>query len=112
MVSPIPVVTPVSAVAWMRYHAPLAQSFERPPMRHLGTPTVLDFDTQISGLSELELEVRLASSRTYSGAELRLAASLIAYVSEDDSKLPRDQFLRMVLNRIVDHLSAPLPHSP
>jgi hypothetical protein len=96
----------------MRYHAPLAYSFERLPMRHLGTPPVLDFDTPISGLPELELEVRLASSRKYSGAELRLAASLIAYVSEDDSKLPRDQFLRMVLNRIVDHLCAPLPHSP
>jgi hypothetical protein len=56
--------------------------------------------------------MHLASSRKYSSAELRLAASLIAYVSEDDSKLPRDQFLRMVLNRIVDHLSAPLPHLP
>jgi hypothetical protein len=96
----------------MRYHAPLAHSFERQHMRHLGTPPVLDFDTQISGLPELALEMRLASSRKYSSAELRLAASLIAYVSEDDSKLPRDQFLRMVLNRIVDHLSAPLPHLP
>jgi hypothetical protein len=95
----------------MRYHPLLAHSFERQPMRYLGTPPVLDFNTQISGLPEVGLEVRLASSRKYSGAELRLAASLIAYVSEDDSKLPRDEFLRMVLNRIVDHLSAPL-HSP
>lgn len=39
----------------------------------------------------------------------RLAASLIAYVSDDDVQLPRDQFLRRVINRIVDDLSALLP---
>jgi hypothetical protein len=62
-------------------------------MSYLDIPPVLGFETKI-------------------GAESRLAASLIAYVSQDDAKLPRDQFLRMVLDRIVDHLSAPLPRSP
>jgi hypothetical protein len=55
-----------------------------------------------------ELEARLASSRKYSGAELGLAVSLVAYVFGDDAKLPRDQFLRLVIDRIVDDLSAPL----
>jgi len=41
----------------------------------------------------------------------RLAASLVAYVSDDDIQLTRDQFLRRVINRIVDDLSAPLPRT-
>lgn len=40
--------------------------------------------------------------------EFRLAKSLVAFVSEADARLPRDQFLRLVINRIVDELSAPL----
>ena len=44
--------------------------------------------------------------------EYRLAESLAAYVSEADPNLPRDQFLRLVINHIVDALSAPLPRSP
>jgi hypothetical protein len=39
---------------------------------------------------------------------LRLVESLVAFVSEADASLPRDQFLRLVINRIVDELSAPL----
>jgi plasmid stability protein len=81
-------------------------------MSYLDSPPVLDFETKIRNLPEVELELRLAAARKHSSAEFRLAASLIAYVSEDDAKLPRDQFLRMVLNRIVDHLGAPLPRSP
>jgi hypothetical protein len=38
----------------------------------------------------------------------RLAESLVAFVSETDVGLPRDQFLRLVVNRIVAELSAPL----
>jgi len=45
-----------------------------------------------------------------SGAAKILLRSLVAYVSEADAGLPRDQFLRLVINRIVDDLSAPLPH--
>ena len=46
-------------------------------------------------------------------AKLRLAESLVDFVSEADSRLPRDQFLRLVINRIVDDLSAPLrPSGP
>jgi hypothetical protein len=40
--------------------------------------------------------------------KFRLAESLAAFVSEADARLPRDQFLRLVINRIVDELSAPL----
>ena len=80
-------------------------------MSHLCAPPLVDFEMRISGLPEEQLEAWLALSRKYSGAELRLTASLIAYVSEDDAKLPRDQFLRIVLNRIVDYLSSRLPHS-
>jgi hypothetical protein len=81
-------------------------------MSYLDIPPVLGFETNIRDLPEIELELLLGASRKDSSAEFRLAASLIAYVSEDDAKLPRDQFLRMVLNRIVDHLSTPLPRSP
>ena len=120
-------------------------------MSYLGTPPVLDFETQVSGLPEAaktwlrahpeywsdqdkyrqlevahahvteikrltvfskeyfdELEARLASSRKYSSAELCLAVSLVGYVFGDDAKLPREQFLRLVIDRIVDDVSAPL----
>jgi hypothetical protein len=120
-------------------------------MSYLGTPPVLDFEVQVSGLPEVaktwlrahpeywtdpdkyrqlevahsfvtgikrltvfskeyfgELEARLASSRKYSSAELCLAVSLVSYVFGDDAKLPRDQFLRLVVDRIIDNLSAPL----
>ena len=40
--------------------------------------------------------------------KFRLAESLAAFVSETDAGLPRDQFLRLVVNRIVAELSAPL----
>ena len=40
--------------------------------------------------------------------KFRLAESLVAFVSETDVGLPRDQFLRLVVNRIVAELSAPL----
>ena len=120
-------------------------------MSYLGTPPVLDFEVQVSGLPEVaktwlrahpeywtdpdkyrqlevahsfvtgikrltvfskeyfgELEARLASSRKYSSAELCLAVSLVSYLFGDDAKLPRDQFLRLVVDRIIDNLSAPL----
>lgn len=38
-----------------------------------------------------------------------LVELLVGYVSEADADLPRDQFLRLVINRIVDELCAPLP---
>jgi hypothetical protein len=41
-----------------------------------------------------------------------LAESLVAYVAEAGASLLHDQFLRLVINRIVDALSAPLPRSP
>jgi hypothetical protein len=41
----------------------------------------------------------------------QLVESLVGYVSEADADLPRDQFLRLVINRIVDELCAPLPRS-
>jgi hypothetical protein len=75
-------------------------------MSYLDIPPILDFETQIGDLPEVE--VRLASSRKHSSAELRLAVSLVAYVFGDDAKLPREQFLRLVIDRIVDALSAPL----
>ena len=120
-------------------------------MSYLGTPPVLDFEAQVSGLPEVAktwlrahpeywtdpdkyrqlevahaylteierltvfskeyfdaLEARLASSRKYSVAELSLAVSLVAYVFGEDAKLPREQFLRLVIDRIVDDVSAPL----
>jgi|HubBroStandDraft_3_1064219.scaffolds.fasta_scaffold213570_1 hypothetical protein len=120
-------------------------------MSYLGTPPVLDFETQASGLPEVAkswlrahpeywsdpdkyrqlevahayvieierltvfskeyfgaLEARLASPRKYSRAELSLAVSLVDYVFGDDAKLPREQFLRLVIDRIVDDVSAPL----
>ena len=39
----------------------------------------------------------------------RLVELLVGYVSEADTDLPRDLFLRVVMNRIVDELCAPLP---
>jgi hypothetical protein len=68
--------------------------------------------------SAADLETRIrdipdaAKTRLRSHPEYRLAESLVAYVSEADANLPRDQFLRLVINRIVDALSAPLPRSP
>jgi hypothetical protein len=75
-------------------------------MSYLDIPPILDFETQIRDLPEVE--VRLASSRKYSSAELSLAVSLVAYVFGADAKLPRELFLRLVIDRIVDALSAPL----
>jgi hypothetical protein len=46
-------------------------------MGYLDIPSILDFETQTWDLPEVEL--RLASSRKYSSAELRLAVSLVAY---------------------------------
>ncbi len=50
------------------------------------------------------------SAKTWlrSQPQFRLAESLLAFVSEADARLPRDEFLRLVINRIVDELSAPL----
>jgi hypothetical protein len=52
--------------------------------------------------------IRVAKTRHRSH---HLVESLIGYVSEADANLPRDQFLRLVINRIVDELCSPLPHS-
>ena len=49
-----------------------------------------------------------AKTSLRSHPKYHLAESLIAFVSEADARLPRDQFLRLVINRIVDELSAPL----
>lgn len=43
--------------------------------------------------------------------EFGLALSLIPFVKAEDDKLPREQFLRLVMNRIVDNLSSLLPTS-
>jgi hypothetical protein len=64
-----------------------------------------DLETQIMDIPDAATWLR-------SHPEYRLAESLAAYVSEADPNLPRDQFLRLVINRIVDALSAPLPRSP
>jgi hypothetical protein len=65
-----------------------------------------DFETRIRDVPDA------AKTWLRSHPEYRLAESLVAYVSEADANLPRDQFLRLVINRIVDALSAPLPRSP
>lgn len=46
--------------------------------------------------------MKIASAPT----ETDLAISLIPFVNADDAKLPREQFLRRVMDRIVDNLSA------
>ena len=51
---------------------------------------------------------RPRAPRKHSCMEHRLAASLVAYVSEDDMGLPRDQFLRNVIDRMVTDLISPL----
>ena len=38
--------------------------------------------------------------------EFGLALSLIPFVHRDDDKLPREQFLRLVMDRIVNNLSS------
>ena len=48
------------------------------------------------------------AAKKTSQPDFRLAESLVAFVSEADARLPRDQFLRLVINRIVDELCAPL----
>jgi hypothetical protein len=65
-----------------------------------------DLETQIMDIPDA------AKTWLRSHPEYHLAESLAAYVWEADTNLPRDQFLRLVINRIVDALSAPLPHSP
>lgn len=60
-----------------------------------------------------EIEIKQDSSST-AKSWLRsghLIELLGAYVSEADAGLPRDQFLRLVISRIVDDLSSPIPHS-
>jgi phosphoribosylamine-glycine ligase len=52
-------------------------------------------------MSEVESAERIAAARS-------LAASLAQYVRADDVSLSRELFLRLVLNRIVDDLSARL----
>ena len=38
--------------------------------------------------------------------EFGLALSLIPFIHRDDDKLPREQFLRLVMDRIVNNLSS------
>jgi hypothetical protein len=68
--------------------------------------SVADFETRTRDLPD--------AVRTWlrSRPEFRLAELLVGHVSEADANLPREQFLRLVINRIVDELSAPLPRSP
>jgi hypothetical protein len=40
--------------------------------------------------------------------EFGLALSLIPFIKASDDKLPREQFLRLVMDRIVNDLSSPL----
>ena len=65
-----------------------------------------DFESRIRDLPDA------AKSWLRSRPEYRLAELLVAHVSEADANLPREQFLRLVIDRIVDELSAPLPRSP
>ena len=65
-----------------------------------------DFETQIKDVPDA------AKTWLRSHPEYRLAESLVDYVAEADANLPRDQFSRLVINRIVDAPSAPLPRSP
>jgi hypothetical protein len=62
--------------------------------------------------ANFEVEIREEdlsdAAKKISHPDFRLAESLVAFVSEADAHLPRDQFLRLVINRIVDELSAPL----
>ena len=67
-----------------------------------GVPAV-NFEVQITDDLSEAVKTWLRSH-----PELRLAESLVAFVSEADARLPRDQFLRLVINRIVDELSSPL----
>lgn len=52
-------------------------------------------------------QIKVAKTRHRSH---HLVDLLVSYVSETDADLPRDEFLRLVINRIVDELIAPLPH--
>jgi hypothetical protein len=65
-----------------------------------------DFETRIRDIPDA------AKTWLRSRPEYRLAELLVAHVSEADANLPREQFLRLVLDRIVDEMSAPLPRSP
>jgi hypothetical protein len=61
--------------------------------------------------ANLEVPIRedlSGDAKKASRPDFRLAEQLVAFVSEADARLPRDQFLRLVINRIVDELSAPL----
>jgi hypothetical protein len=53
---------------------------------------------------------RQAVGIVLSETKLALALSLVSYVAPEDARLPRDQFLRKVMDRIVDDLSAPIEH--
>jgi hypothetical protein len=101
---------PEVAKTWLRAHP----EYWTDPDQYRQLEVAHSYVTEIKRLTVFskeyfgELEARLASSRKYSSAELCLAVSLVAYVFRDDAKLPRDQFLRLVIDRIVDDLGAPL----
>lgn len=62
-------------------------------------------------LAEDQIRDNLSSVAKTPHRSHHLVELLVAYVLEADAGLPRDQFLRLVINRIVDELSAPLPRS-
>jgi len=101
---------PVVAKTWLRAHPECWSD----PNNCWQIEIAHSYVTEIKGHAAFskeyfdELEARLSSSRKYSSAEFRLAVSLVAYVSGDDAKLSREQFLRLVIDRIVDELSAPI----
>jgi hypothetical protein len=102
---------PEVAKAWLRAHP----EYWIDPDKYRQLEVAHAYVTEIKRLTVFskeyfgELEARLASSRKYSSAELCLAVSLVDYVFGDDAKLPREQFLRLVIDRIVDDVSAPIP---
>jgi hypothetical protein len=59
---------------------------------------------QAEAFADNRIRVAETHHRTHHLVEL-----LVSYVSEADADLPRDQFLRLVINRIVDELCSPLP---
>jgi hypothetical protein len=63
---------------------------------------------QMSDQAEAFADNRIRVTETHHRTH-HLVELLVSYVSEADADLPRDQFLRLVINRIVDELCSPLP---
>jgi hypothetical protein len=73
-----------------------------------GGTGVATYNGGISGMRNkvLKRDKRILKLDDSAPTEFGLALSLIPFIHRDDDKLPREQFLRLVMDRIVNNLSS------